>query len=255
MKHFGLISLMLCLCLCSEAQIRILSRETLDSVADPKLSDRASVLSFDMTTLKAEPMNEDDSVCWFSYPFENVGKDTLTVGRLVSTCSCAAAVCIRSTVPPGERSEIRVKYNPKGHPGSFERKVMVYLEGDEAPSAVLKLEVNVERGSDLSGLYPISMGNIRLRRTRIELNKGVRAVERCVVMNVSDKPLKLDCEKFMLPPCLSFEARPATLPSGAEGEIIVSYDPGKGGERERIPVILKGLGLPPSQSTITVEIK
>ena len=40
-----------------------------------------------------------------------------------------------------------------------------------------------------------------------------------------------------------------------EGEIIISYDPAAGGSREMMKVILKGLGVPPSQASVTVRLK
>ena len=41
---------------------------------------------------------------------------------------------------------------------------------------------------------------------------------------------------------------------GKEGEIVISYDPSKPGAREQMKVILKGLGLPPTKATITVNL-
>ena len=50
---------------------------------------------------------------------ENIGKDTVCIKRLVSTCSCAVAVCEDKVLLPGEKSEVVVRYDPKGHPGRF----------------------------------------------------------------------------------------------------------------------------------------
>ena len=149
-------------------------------------------------------------------------------------------------------SEIILKYNPKGHPGRFERKAFVYVGEEDAPAAILRLSVSVERGADYSGMFPISMGNIRMRCSEVRLKRGVKAVERCAFVNVSDKALRLECEKAMLPACVTFMAEPEVVAPGEEGRIVISYDPSKGGERNRVPVIVKGLGVPPSQSTITV---
>ena len=82
--------------------------------------------------------------------------------------------------------------------------------------------------------------------------RGVTSVERCPFVNVSGKQLKLECETAMLPACLKFSTQPALIPAGAEGEIVIEYDPSKGGERDKVPVILKGLGLPPTQSSLII---
>ena len=218
----------------------------------PLLSSDAKALKFELTRINAETMNEEDGVQTFVYPFENIGKDTILIKRIVSTCSCATALCEKKTVAPGDKSEIVVRYNPKGHPGRFERKVFVYTDDMQSPSAILRLSVEVERGKGYEGLYPISMGAIRVRRNEILVERGAQAVEKCVFVNVSDGPLRLLCEKAMLPSCLTFKVEPEVV---KEGEIIITYDPAKGGVRDRMPVILKGVGVPPSQSTINVIIK
>jgi hypothetical protein len=156
-------------------------------------------------------------------------------------------------VKPGERAEITVRYNPKGHPGRFERRIFVYASGENDPAAVLKLTVNVENGKDLSGVWPVQMGPIRLRRSSVEFVRGRKAVEKLRFINLSGKPLKLQCEETFLPECLGFAAD--MVEDGQEGEIVISYDPSKPGAREQMKVILKDLGLPPTKATITVNIK
>lgn len=246
---------MTCLCLSVQAQIKIVPREKLEAMSSPRLSENSAFLHFETTYIKADPMGEDDGIMTYVYPFENKGQDTLEISRLVSTCSCASASIHTAKVAPGQKSEIIVRYNPKGHPGRFERRVFVYIGTDSAPSAILRLAVDVERGADLSGLYPVAMGNIRLRRNEITVTKGLKTIERCTFINVSGRPLKLECDKALMPACLGFITEPETVGAGEEGEIVISYDPLKGGERERMPVILKGMGVPPSQSKITVIIK
>ena len=255
MRRLGMIFMILCFCISAEAQIMIVPREKLESVNNPKLSVDAASLKFETTTISAEPMSEDDPVQTYIFAFENIGKDTILINRLVSTCSCAAAVCRDKTLSPGQSSEILVSYNPKGHPGRFERRIFLYTGDEESPSAVLKLNVVVSRGKDKSGLYPVSMGNIRIRRNEVSFQKGILSVERCLFINVSDKPLTLECQKALLPACLDFQVKPQTVEPGAEGEIIIKYDPSKGGERNVMPVVIQGLGVPPSQSAITVNIK
>lgn len=227
----------------------------LESVNNPRLAAASESLKFETLAITAEPMNEDDGVQRFSFPFEIVGKDTVHIKRIVSTCACAVATCEKKSLIPGESAEIVVNYNPKGHPGRFERRIFLYVGAESAPAAVLRLNVDVERGDDLSGLYPISMGNIRIRRKEVAVKKGVHSVERCVFVNVSGKPIRLQCETAMLPPCLKFKTEPEVVVADQEGEIVITYDPTKGGERDSMPVLIKGLGVPPSQSTIVVTVK
>jgi hypothetical protein len=198
-------------------------------------------------------MSEDDAPKTFVYKFRNVGDKPLQILRLVSTCSCASATCALKSVAPGAIAEISVKYFPKGHPGRFERKVFVYTQEGNDPAAVLRLSVDVTSGSDHSILWPVQMGGIRLRRSDVTFNKGQKAVETINFLNLTGKTLKLQCEEMFLPQCISFSSEPVA--DGAEGVMTVTYDPSKPGAKDSVKLILKGLGLPPSRSTINMRIK
>ena len=239
----------------ADAQLRMVSREKLQEVANPALSADSASLSFEQKHIIAEPMNEDDAPTSFAYRFTNVGKETVTIKRLVSTCSCASAVCPVKEVAPGASAEISVTYNPKGHPGKFERKIFVYTQEGNAPAAVLRLSVEVATGEDLSQEWPVQMGSIRLRRSEVAFSAGAKGVEQLRFINLSGRALTLQCEESFLPECLSFRTEPAVVEDGAEGVIVISYDPSLPDARESMNVILKGLGLPPTKSSITVRIK
>ena len=236
------------------SQIRILPREKVESVSNPRLSRDSAALAFDTRHLVAEPMNEDDAPRTFLYRFTNKGEEPLVIKRLASSCSCAAAVAVKTEIGPGESSQIRVTYNPKGHPGRFERKVFVYTEGEDDPAAILRLSVDVSNGADMSREWPVQMGPVRLRRQEVTFAEGVKAVEKMRFVNLSGKPLTLSCEEAFLPECLSFRTDPVTVADGEEGQIVISYDPSVSGSRETMKVILKGLGLPPSKATISVRL-
>lgn len=239
----------------ADAQLRMVSREKLQEVANPALSADSASLSFEQKHIIAEPMNEDDAPKTFVYRFTNIGKETVTIKRLVSTCSCASAVCPVKEVAPGASAEISVVYNPKGHPGKFERKIFVYTQDGNSPAVVLRLSVEVATGADLSQEWPVQMGSIRLRRSEVAFSAGAKGVEQLRFINLSGRPLALQCEENFLPECLSFRTEPEVVEDGAEGVIAISYDPSLPGVRDSMNVILKGLGLPPTKSSITVRIK
>lgn len=237
------------------SQIRIVPQEKIMSVTHPRHSQDSATLSFDTRHIVAERMNEDDVPRSFIYRFMNVGEDTLKIQRLLSTCSCASAVCTRNTVPPGETAEVRVTYNPKGHPGRFERRIFVYTVDDTAPAAVLKLSVDVQKGKDLSLEWPVQKGNIRLRRSEVRFQADTKAVESLRFVNLSGRPLRLECEKAFLPEYLSFDVVPEVVGPDCEGVMRISYSPSSREPRKDVRLILKGLGVPPSQSVINIKIE
>lgn len=252
-RVISIISIWALAAMMASAQMRIISREKVDEVSNPTLSSDSASLVFDTTNVTAEPMNEDDAPKNFVYTFKNTGKETIEILRLVSTCSCATATCSVKSVAPGASAKINVRYNPKGHPGRFERKVFVYTQDGNNPAAILKLSVDVSNGSDYSTLWPVQMGGIRMRTTEVTFTQGKKAVETINFINLSGKSLKLECETMFLPACLSFSSE--LVENGKEGVMQITYDPTKPGARESLKLILKGLGLPPSQSSITIRIK
>jgi hypothetical protein len=231
--------------------MRIISREKVEAVSNPRLGADSASLAFETMHIVAEPMTEDDAPVTFIYRFENIGDKDVEIVRLVSTCSCASATCSVKSVAPGALAEIVVKYYPKGHPGRFERKVFVYTQEGNDPAAVLRLSVDVESGSDHSTQWPVQMGGIRLRRTEVTFVQGRKALETISFINLTGKTLKLECESMFLPQCFSFSSE--HVDNGAEGMITITYDPAKPGIRDTAKLILKGLGLPPSQSSITIK--
>ena len=235
----------------ASAQMRIIPREKVEAVSSPRLSADSASLAFETKHIVAEPMTEDDAPKTFVYRFKNVGDKEVKIVRLVSTCSCASATCSVKSVAPGASAEISVKYYPKGHPGRFERKVFVYTQEGNDPAAVLRLSVDVESGSDHSTQWPVQMGGIRLRSTMVTFTQGRKAVETVSFINLTGKTLKLECETMFLPQCFAFSSEP--VDNGAEGKITITYDPAKPGVRDNVKLILKGLGLPPSQSSITIK--
>lgn len=234
------------------AQMKILPRDKVESVANPRLSPDSSALDFETRHIADMTVNEDDPPSTYVFPFTNIGEKTVKISRLVSTCSCAAASSDKMEIRPGESAKITVRYDPKGHPGRFERRVFVYTSGGNDPAAVLRLSVNVGSGADPAGLWPVQMGTIRLRRSSVSFAEGEKAVEKLRFINLSGRPIKLQCEEAFLPDCLTFRTDPEVVGDGQEGEIRIAYDPSKPGAREQMKVILKGLGVAPSQATISV---
>ena len=91
--RFILLAAALVLCQSAKAQIKILPKERVDSIANPPLAPNAGNVAFEREMITAEFASGDAAPRTFEYGFVNNGKDPLVITRLVSTCSCASAVC------------------------------------------------------------------------------------------------------------------------------------------------------------------
>ena len=159
----------------------------------------------------------------------------------------------KNVVKPGEEAQISVRFNPKGHPGKFDRKIFVYTKDGNEPTAVLTLSVDVENRMDIPEQYSISMGDIRLKSNVVKFRKGEAATASLSFINVSGRSLKFDCDRALLPSCLKFYAEPVRPLK--EGVIKITYDPTKGMERDEMVILLQGLGGTPSSSSIKVILE
>lgn len=235
------------------AQINIIPRERLDSVSAPMLSEDASYLSFDRTSVKLS-MNEDDQPEKVEFSFRNIGKKAVTVLDVTTSCSCVKATVAPRTVAPGGEAVVEALYDPKGHPGKFDRKIMVYTSATR-PSAVLEIVAEVSPGRDRSASFPICYGNLMLRRNEVSFERGVTSVEYIPVLNAGDKPLRVTVEKGILPGWLTFSSQPSVIEPGAEGELVIGYKPDGKGDEKVFPLMLNNLSISPSKAVIKVGIE
>lgn len=137
---------LLCALMCGvsvSAQLKIIPKERIDSLANPPLASNSVSMRFDHFRIEAGKMAETDPPATFEYRYVNTGESPMTISRLVTTCSCAVAAYDRKTVAPGQEGTVTVRYNPAGHPGHFERRIFVYTDDNRQPSAILRLSVEV----------------------------------------------------------------------------------------------------------------
>ncbi len=128
-------------CQIAGAQLRILPKSQIDSIANPPLAQNAGTMCFDKVLIDGVRMSQEDAPRTFEYSFVNRGSSALVISRLVSTCSCAVATYDKRVVKPGERGVIRLTYNAKGRVGTNLQRVFVYTADNSQPTAILRLEV------------------------------------------------------------------------------------------------------------------
>ena len=229
----------------------------LDSIAHPQPLDGGSEqMSFERTRIDVGNLNEDDGPSRHVFRWRNVGQEPLVLTRVVTSCGCAVPAYDRAPVLPGSTGQITVTYYPKGHPGHFQRKISVFTQlSARRPTAVLELSGHVIPSLRPTTAYPHVMGDLRLKQREISLEGTKLQVERIECLNGGLQRLRIWADTLLLPACLSVRIEPSTLEPGDRCDVVVRYDPDRveGWRPQSLPVILRGLNLPPSQSTLQIR--
>lgn len=239
------------------AQIKTFPKERLDSLLHPATAPGGRAMRFERTLVDAGQIGEDDTPRSYTYPWRNDGDTPLVITRIRTTCGCAVATWSREPVRPGGEGTVRVTYHPKGHPGSFQRKIFVFTQlSDKLPSAVLELTGHVLPSVLPTADYPYGMGSLLLKQNAVRIAGKQIQTERIECLNAGDKPLRITADERLLPDWLLVESDPAVIEPGKTGDLVIRFDPAKAPERlpEGLPVILQGVDLPPGQRTIRIRI-
>lgn len=239
----------------ARGQFHIVPRERLDSMAQPALAHGAQAMRFDRTRIETGAIGEDDAPKSFVFTWRNTGDKPLVITRVKTTCGCAVPTCGKRPVKPGETDSVTVTYHPKGHPGSFVRKIFIFTQlAGNAPSATLELAGEVIPSARPTYAYPHARGNLLLKQEEIRIEGTRPQVETIECLNGGNDTLRVRIDTRILPPCVRARFAPEALPPGGVGELTVRFDPAAGKAPGRIPLFLRGLGLQPGQSSVMVRI-
>lgn len=233
-------------------------QEIIDSIANPPLLEAGRILEFRSLVADAGTISEDDKPAACEFVWRNGGDKPVKVTMVTTTCGCAVPEFSREPVKPGGEGRIVVRYHPKGHPGPINRRIMVYTDlSPDIPSAILRLEGHVTPSVMPTFEYPHTMGPLMLKRIEVGISGDRLQVERIECLNAGDRPLSIGAEKGLMPAFVTLSMEPATVGPGGKADIVIRFNPGAvaGTLPERLPLILTGLPLPPSQRTLYVKFR
>lgn len=219
------------------------------------MAEGREAMAFERTTVTAEPLEEDGGAKSYTFSWRNEGRTPLVITRVRSTCGCAVAAYDREPVAAGAKGTVTVTYHPKGHPGAFRQRIFLYTQLDDTrPTAILTLAGEVIPSTRPTYAHPHAKGSLLLKHDEVAFAASRRGVESIECLNGGDDTLRISVDTLLLPPCVRAEFVPAVLAPGGVGELTVRFDPSAGRAPRRLPVMLRGLGLPPAQGSVTVRI-
>lgn len=238
----------------SAQQYRIISRDQLDSVANP-VAAPGSPMRFEPVRIEAGTLGEDDAPAEYGYRWRNCGERPLAITHVSADCGCVTVKFDRTPVGKDEEGMIRVTFRPKGHPGPFERRISVFTSFSKSPSAVLVLAGDVTPSAMPLYGYRHAFGPLRLKQVRVQMDSTKACIERIEVLNAGTRPLHLTADG---PDYVTVRCEPETTGPGEKADLEISFDPAKaetlrsGGFPEKLTIPLDGLPLPPEERLIEI---
>ena len=76
------------------------------------------------------------------FNFQNQGTKPLILSNVATTCGCTAPYWPKEPIPPGEKGEIKVKFNSSGKMGRQNKIITVYSNSSQSMTRV-KIVTNV----------------------------------------------------------------------------------------------------------------
>ena len=232
------------------AQIRIVPKAKLDSVANPALAGRGEMLFAEGRVAEFGTLAEEAEPWSTTLRWTNTADTPLVVTKVTTGCSCVSAEPSRGSVAKGEQGWIKLTFNPRGRVGGVVQKVWVYtnLSADK-PTAVVELRGRVTT-SDTERGYPKAMGALRLGAESISIAAGGRVSIAC--KNGGSRALQIVADPMLSSQGVTLRTEPKTLAAGAEGVLVVECD--KSVENP-VRLYVGGLELPPRARKLDVVIE
>lgn len=244
---------------CASAQGRTtLSRAALDSLVNPALSTTAEgVLHSDMECIDIGTIEGGGrhEVC---FTIRNISDEEVIIDRLRSSCSCLSIGTTPQHLDSGNSLDIEATLNTAGRSGRFSHNILIYTSKDKMlPTLRMRIEGEIINNDTWLHL-PVEMGCLRLSRNSLVLDNirvGARRSERIACANSGEHTLHISATSTI--EGLTLRCEPEMLMPGAEGDIVVSYEP-----TVELPVpelrtalIVEGVEASPTQRMINITIR
>lgn len=101
-------------------------------------------IKFDKITHNFGTFSEKNAEQTATFTFTNVGDAPLIINQAVASCGCTVPIFTKQPVKPGEKGEIKVKYNGAGKfPGHFKKSITIRSNG-KTEMTRLYVEGNME---------------------------------------------------------------------------------------------------------------
>jgi hypothetical protein len=158
--------------------------------------------------------SEDLGLVSVVFKYVNVGDEPLVITAARANCGCTTPRFSLDPLAPGDTASIEVKYDAKGRPGRFSKKVFVDTNTDPVRSTLLIKGVVVGAQQTVAQRYPVPMGKLSVARAyamlgdvskthmKVEMLNAYNTTTDSIVPSVADTPawLTVSCTPSPLAP-------------------------------------------------------
>ena len=167
---------------------------------------------------------EEDGNIDCVFTVKNTGNAPLVISRVTASCGCTTPDWTKSPIAPGATGVVNVTYGTKGRPGPFSKTISLYTNAD-TKAKTLTIKGNVTpKAQNPETTYPISMGDLRLKRESVSFNNIKDTETRTMIIetfNNGSAPMRLTFDN--VPKHIAVSASPSTLDSKKSGKITVTF--------------------------------
>ena len=190
-----LISVFALFSITAAGQLRLVPKQKLDSVANPKPATSELVVS------------------------QSVVGTTPLVWHSRTTCRCLTAD--RGALRGGESAEVVLQFAGKGFPGPFDHKLFIYEGNDNQKLvAVVRVKGYVVADADRSGDYPYHCAGLLLRRPSVNFDSS--NIERIACINGSQRAVQVRKDDLLSSAELEVKSEPEVLQPGQQGDLVIT---------------------------------
>lgn len=161
----------------------------------------------------------------FDFLVTNTGTQPLVIQNVVASCGCTTPEWTKQPIPAGGNGKVTAIYDPKDHPGVFNKTLSVYTNSKpEVVVLVIKGEV-VPHEKTLEELFVFAVGPVRFESNHLAFTNVKKTEKKMRVMqliNTSSAPVKVEFDG--LPAHLTLKSNPETLKPGQKGLVEGTYD-------------------------------
>ena len=161
------------------------------------------------------------------FELRNKGNRRLKIEAVKPDCYCVAVDYPKGEIGGGDKFQIRMTYDAR-QLGHFNQQAAIISNGTKKPLYLMMKGIVLEHYVDLSGNYPVEMGDLRLDKTDLEfddVNRGDQPVQELHLYNHGTKDFQPNL--LHLPPYLTALMQPEKLQPGEEGVMTVRLNSAK----------------------------